>query len=183
MKGVEGATTFEDFFSAATDHTPFRYQSALAQEDELPDIIDVPTGLGKTDAVILSWLWRRRMHPSPDVRTATPRRLVYCLPTRTLVEQKESAIHNRLKWLGLLTANPGNLTPLKNRTCFLGNTTPGVPIKVFLGGKEPMSPKGNPTPDEIPIGIQDCLRLGSFSRRCNSSNYRSFSSKKMMVSQ
>ncbi|MFV2073041.1 MAG: hypothetical protein ACC742_10375, partial [Thermoanaerobaculales bacterium] len=48
--------------------------------------LSIPTGLGKTAAAVLSWVWRRRWAPE-DVRCATPRRLVYCLPMRVLVEQ------------------------------------------------------------------------------------------------
>lgn len=50
--------------------------------ERLPELIDIPTGLGKTDAVILGWLWRRRLDPREEVRTGTPRRLVYGLPMR-----------------------------------------------------------------------------------------------------
>jgi CRISPR-associated endonuclease/helicase Cas3 len=41
-----------------------------------------PTGFGKTAAVIISWLYKRLTAPDD-----TPRRLVFCLPMRTLVEQ------------------------------------------------------------------------------------------------
>ena len=74
-------------FSAAfgSDLTkPFEYQRRLACED-WPDLLNIPTGLGKTAAVVLAWLcWRpggRRAESDP----ATPRRLVYCLPMRVLV--------------------------------------------------------------------------------------------------
>jgi hypothetical protein len=35
------------------------------------ELIDIPTGLGKTDAVVLAWLWRRRFAGS-QVRDTTP---------------------------------------------------------------------------------------------------------------
>jgi CRISPR-associated endonuclease/helicase Cas3 len=41
--------------------------------------------LGKTAAVVLAWLWNRVQRPDSE----WPRRLVYCLPMRTLVEQTE----------------------------------------------------------------------------------------------
>ena len=81
---------FSRFFLAATrdeggqgGHDPYPFQKRLATAEELPELIDIPTGLGKTDAVVLAWLWRRRF-AGPQVRAATPRRLVYCLPMRTL---------------------------------------------------------------------------------------------------
>jgi hypothetical protein len=46
-------------------------------------LVNVPTGCGKTAAVVMAWLWNRIQLARPD----WPRRLVYCLPMRTLVEQ------------------------------------------------------------------------------------------------
>jgi len=76
--------TFEQFFEAATGHAPYDYQRRLAGGDEgrrcESQLINVPTGLGKTAAVVLAWLWNRI-----QIRNAEwPRRLVYCLPMRTL---------------------------------------------------------------------------------------------------
>jgi len=83
---IEGR--FKDFFKTATGDgkgangpDPYPFQKRLATCDRLPELIDIPTGLGKTDAVVLAWLWRRRF-AGPEVRAATPRRLVYCLPMR-----------------------------------------------------------------------------------------------------
>jgi len=81
---------FLEFFRTATcdgnshqGHDPYPFQKRLATDKELPELIDIPTGLGKTDAVVLAWLWRRRF-ADEETRAATPRRLVYCLPMRTL---------------------------------------------------------------------------------------------------
>src|ERR1700730_13231314 len=79
---------FETFFRRATTSDqlaegvePYPFQRKLAEEP-WPDALIVPTGFGKTAAVLGAWLWRvARNDP------ATPRRLVYCLPMRTLVEQ------------------------------------------------------------------------------------------------
>lgn len=92
LAGEESASMeFRAFFKAATweeksqeGHDPYPFQIRLALGEELPELIDIPTGLGKTDAVVLAWLWRRRF-AGPEKRAATPRRLVYCLPMRTLV--------------------------------------------------------------------------------------------------
>ncbi|NLI71030.1 MAG: CRISPR-associated helicase Cas3' [Firmicutes bacterium] len=100
---------YELFFREATGHQPFPYQVKMATSEELPCFLGAPTGSGKTYAVILAWLWRRLKYSdqtardvlSPDsVRRGfheiiepgethgrVPRRLVYCLPMRTLVEQ------------------------------------------------------------------------------------------------
>ena len=77
------AGEFVEFFGKATeDHLPYDFQERLAQEPIANRLIQIPTGLGKTSAVVLGWLWQRRVAP----RT-TPTRLVYCLPMRVLVEQ------------------------------------------------------------------------------------------------
>ena len=72
---------FDEFFRTATGYTPHGYQARIAREG-LPDVVAAPTGTGKT-GVILAWLWRR-LHGDPG---GTPRRLVYALPQRSLVEQ------------------------------------------------------------------------------------------------
>ncbi len=86
---------FETFFANAfaCDHErgrrPFPYQHRLAR-DPWPDLLDIPTGLGKTAAVSLAWLWKRGWRDgarSAVIDPATPRRLVWCLPMRVLVEQ------------------------------------------------------------------------------------------------
>ncbi len=87
---------FEELFHAATGQTPHGYQARIAR-DGLPSVVQAPTGTGKT-GVILAWLWRR-MHESH--RDGTPRRLVYALPQRSLVEQVASEARRWLENLGL----------------------------------------------------------------------------------
>lgn len=84
--------SYDEFFARAmsrdsVEGAAYPYQRALATEAELPELVCVPTGCGKTAALVLAWLWRRLLHPDGDIRARTPRRLVYCLPMRTLVEQ------------------------------------------------------------------------------------------------
>src|ERR1051325_810749 len=94
--------SFQVFFEQATgDSSPFPYQRAFAERHKLPDLIVVPTGAGKTATAVLGWLWRRRFHADAEVRAATPRRLVFCLPMRTLVEQSERVTRGWLERLGV----------------------------------------------------------------------------------
>ncbi|HET9970980.1 MAG TPA: CRISPR-associated helicase Cas3' [Streptosporangiaceae bacterium] len=58
--------------------------------------MQAPTGTGKT-GIILAWLWRR-LYAEPD---STPRRLVYALPQRSLVEQVAGEAGRWLANLGL----------------------------------------------------------------------------------
>lgn len=93
---------FQTVFRQATGNaTPYPFQEELALGDDLPELLDVPTGLGKTAAAILAWLWRRRFEKE-EIRSRTPRRLVYCLPMRVLVEQTIAEAVRILDRLGLL---------------------------------------------------------------------------------
>jgi CRISPR-associated endonuclease/helicase Cas3 len=106
---------FHEFFKAATEHTRFDYQRRLAGGNEgckcESKLINVPTGLGKTAAVVLAWLYNRVALGRSD----WPRRLVYCLPMRTLVEQTQD---NAFEWLVRLAyaAAPDDGLVAKTRT-------------------------------------------------------------------
>ena len=93
---------FEGFFRTATataeradGSDPYGYQVRVAR-DGLPDVVRAPTGTGKT-GIILAWLWRR-LYGEP---AGTPRRLVYALPQRSLVEQVAGEAGRWLENLGL----------------------------------------------------------------------------------
>lgn len=93
-------SAFTELFARATGHPePYRWQQQLAEEG-LPETVEIPTGCGKTLAVVLAWIYRRR-HASAAVREATPRRLVFTLPMRTLVEQTRDVIQGCLWRLDL----------------------------------------------------------------------------------
>ena len=81
---------YSRFFTHVTGNSPYPYQEDLGV-GPWPDLLDVPTGLGKTAAIVVAWLWHR-LHDDP----ATPRRLVYCLPMRVLVEQTQ---RNAEEWI------------------------------------------------------------------------------------
>src|SRR5258708_5989491 len=90
---------YDDFFMKATGkkELPFPYQRRLATEEPFPQLVQAPTGSGKTAAVILGWLWRRRS--GSKSAASTPRRLAYCLPMRVLVEQ---TFEEASRWLANL---------------------------------------------------------------------------------
>jgi CRISPR-associated endonuclease/helicase Cas3 len=73
---------FVAFFRDATGfQRPYRWQIRIAVEG-LPEILPVPTGLGKTEGSVLAWAWRRFAHKADE-----PLHLIYCLPMRSLVRQ------------------------------------------------------------------------------------------------
>ena len=87
---------YASFFERATGFPPYAYQVRLGNEPRLPGLLRVPTGAGKTEAVVLAWLYRRCQRPNE-----TPRRLVYCLPMRTLVDQTVQRVETWLANLGM----------------------------------------------------------------------------------
>ena len=80
---------YSDFFQQATrseserdGRTPYPYQVHFAEDGSSPPPRPAPDRAGKTATAVLGWLWRLLHSGKP-----TPRRLVYCLPMRVLVEQ------------------------------------------------------------------------------------------------
>jgi len=160
--------TYDEFFKRATrtekqpdELKPFRYQCRLAEEP-WPELLDVPTGMGKTAAVVLAWLWKRGWrdggrHEKPDVDT--PRRLVYCLPMRVLVEQTE---RNVCRWLENLAVAGA---PGENK----------VSVHLLMGGSEDVKKPtwaDYPEEDAILIGTQDMLLSRALMRGYGMSRYQ-----------
>jgi len=50
-------SSFHEWFKRATGNDPFPHARRFAEEGEIPNLIDVPTGLGKTAMAVLGWLW------------------------------------------------------------------------------------------------------------------------------
>lgn len=80
---------FENFFAGITKHPKSRaWQANLAAESTIRSrLIRRVTGDGKTEGVLAAWLWNALAHPDENIRQQWPRRLVWCLPMRVLVEQ------------------------------------------------------------------------------------------------
>ena len=135
-----GKVAFETPGGQSSRIAPYKYQEELATRDTPPTILNVPTGCGKTAAAVLSWLWRRRTEAT---RKRTPRRLVYCLPMRTLVDQVKESVD---KWLGNLRLDDK------------------VDVSVLMGGSEDRDWIHNPDRDAILIGTQDMLLSKAMNR-------------------
>jgi CRISPR-associated endonuclease/helicase Cas3 len=146
---------YRDFFRQATGiPQPFPYQERLVQ-GTWPDLVDVPTGLGKTAAVVVAWLYKR--HTQNDA--LTPRRLVYCLPMRVLVEQTQQACEKWLQNLGLL-GKPGE-----------GR----ISVSVLIGGSDHVRDAvwaKHPEESQIIIGTQDMLLSRALMRGYGMSRYQ-----------
>lgn len=153
---MPASADYPSFFKAAMGNPPYDYQSRLAGLPCESRLISVPTGLGKTAAVILAWLWQRVA--SGDANW--PRRLVYCLPMRTLVEQTRDEAQ---KWIravhekGLLSGKPPK-------------------VVILMGGEELEGDEKDwdlyPEEPTILIGTQDMLLSRALNRGYGMSRYR-----------
>ena len=79
---------FKDEFNILTGNAPFPWQEALHKEfcaGSLHAACDLPTGLGKT-SIIAIWLLALAGH-ARNGKTGFPRRLVYVVNRRTVVDQ------------------------------------------------------------------------------------------------
>jgi CRISPR-associated endonuclease/helicase Cas3 len=79
--------SFDEWFTRLTGHcTAHPWQRELAADPTSRDrVVRIPTGLGKTQGVLAAWSFQR-LHHNND---RWPRRLIWCLPMRVLVEQTE----------------------------------------------------------------------------------------------
>jgi CRISPR-associated endonuclease/helicase Cas3 len=167
---------FKAFFEAATGNHPYDYQSRLAGGDAgapcESKLINVPTGLGKTAAVVLAWLWNRIAHPDEAQRARWPRRLVYCLPMRTLVEQTESEVRT---WISRLHASASQLELPETVVKDLEWLTTRSPV-ILMGGEQNDEAKAEwdiyPERPAILIGTQDMLLSRALNRGYGMSRYR-----------
>ena len=49
-------SSFKESFKRATGNDPYPYQRRFAEEGDIPQLVDVPTGLGKTAMAVLHGL-------------------------------------------------------------------------------------------------------------------------------
>ncbi|MBZ5584407.1 MAG: hypothetical protein LAQ30_19785, partial [Acidobacteriia bacterium] len=95
---------YHDFFLAATGgREPFRFQERFREEHGNLVVLSAPTGLGKTDTALISFLHRLATRPG------NPKRLAWCLHGRALTEQIADVAEGhigRLVAAGMLQAVP-----------------------------------------------------------------------------
>ena len=134
-------THFDRWFETVTGHvTPRQWQSELADESACRDrLIRIPTGLGKTEGVLATWSYHRLCRA--DDRW--PRRLVWCLPMRVLVEQTEEVAQT------LASQMPAEHRP---------------DVHVLMGGEDVGEWFLHPERPAILIGTQDMLLSRALNR-------------------
>uniref|UniRef100_A0A831XCW7 CRISPR-associated helicase Cas3 n=1 Tax=Geobacter metallireducens TaxID=28232 RepID=A0A831XCW7_GEOME len=142
---------YPDFFHLVTGKTSFQYQARLGEEP-WPELLEIPTGLGKTAAVIVAWLYKR-LTDDPE----TPRRLVYCLPMRVLVEQ---TFENVGRWLDRAAPH------------FMAKGIPVPRAWLLMGGENDFEWAEKPEAPAIIIGTQDMLLSRALMRGYGMSRYQ-----------
>ena len=133
---MDGATIYRVVFGEGVQ--PDKWQLALAT-DAWPRVLVAPTGSGKTAAVTLGWVAHRLRSP-----VTTPRRLVWCLPMRTLVEQTAQAVQD---WFGKLAAEVNGEGPLPRPD----------DVHVLMGGVDADGWMEKPERPAVLVGTQDML--------------------------
>ncbi len=86
-------SSFEERFWSLTGFSPMNWQCRLFKRfvaDDLPDACDIPTGLGKTSVIVI-WLLAL-VRQAEDGRVNLPRRLVYIVNRRTVVDQATETV-------------------------------------------------------------------------------------------
>jgi CRISPR-associated endonuclease/helicase Cas3 len=140
---------YDDFFQEFTGGcTPWDWQQRLAKAHLCGNqTLRVPTGFGKTLGVVGSWLWHR-VKRNDD---GWPRRLVWCLPMRVLVEQTGEEVRAALGRLDLLWDDTGDHSDK-------------VGVHTLMGGSEPGSWHQYPEQFAVIIGTQDMLLSRALNR-------------------
>ncbi|MDA1277989.1 MAG: CRISPR-associated endonuclease Cas3'' [Verrucomicrobia bacterium] len=184
---------FSQFFTKATRVAPYPYQCRLAcgpdadparsetlchNSECRSQLINIPTGLGKTAAVVLAWLWNRAGRENGEWKrengersaavSVWPRRLVYCLPMRTLVEQTQTEVH---KWLQHLLNNAANLGISGQARQDLEWLHEYSPV-ILMGGEDAGEWDIHPERPAVLIGTQDMLLSRALNRGYGMSRYR-----------
>ncbi|HJL18314.1 MAG TPA: CRISPR-associated helicase Cas3' [Sandaracinaceae bacterium LLY-WYZ-13_1] len=138
--------SYATFFEDLTGHPPFPYQRRIGESERLPELLEAPTGAGKTAAIVIAWMWQRRFHPEQGLRQSTPRRLVYCLPMRVLVDQ----VHDEIQgWLHRAWPERPDERPL---------------LQLLRGGQIDREWEAYPDRDAILVGTQDQLLSRALNR-------------------
>ncbi|MCL2777225.1 MAG: DEAD/DEAH box helicase [Polyangiaceae bacterium] len=132
--------SFKDFFKLATNgFAPYSWQLQIAI-DGLPDVLPVPTGLGKTE-IALAWAWRLLVDKKPE-----PQHLVVCLPMRSLVTQTVQRLRT---YFGGLKATKSEID---------------VGVHQLMGGAIDDEWVGQPDKPWVLVGTQDQLLSRALNR-------------------
>ena len=136
------------FTRLAAVKEPHRWQREFSLQSTCGNrLIRIPTGFGKTLGVLAAWAWHRLCRRDDD----WPRRLVWCLPMRVLVEQTESQVRSALARVDLLWDGREDHS---NK----------VGVHLLMGGADAGQWHLYPEHDAVLIGTQDMLLSRALNR-------------------
>jgi CRISPR-associated endonuclease/helicase Cas3 len=146
------AAEFKRFFCDAMrlegpDVGPYEWQVSVAVNG-LPDILPIPTGLGKTEGAVLAWAWRKFWAGLEE-----PLHLVYCLPMRVLVQQTVERLNKCFE----AVAAKRNVAR--------------IPVYPLMGGMIDEEWASNPDHAWILVGTQDQLLSRALNRGYSMSRF------------
>lgn len=140
--------SYEKWFSTAAGFAPRSWQKALGDDANCRDrLIRIPTGFGKTLGVLCAWLYHRVIQNDD----AWPRRLVWTLPMRVLVEQTDQEARAVLERLGHLWDAASDHEGK-------------VGVHVLMGGSDAAEWHLHPDQPAVLIGTQDMLLSRALNR-------------------
>ncbi len=93
---------FAKAFEALTGNGPLRWQKRLFEcldSDKIPSVCDLPTGLGKTSVIPIWMIALARQARESRSRINLPRRLIYIVNRRTVVDQSTTLVERIRKRL------------------------------------------------------------------------------------
>ena len=112
--------SFPICFEAITGHPPFLWQERLYRRlltGDIPALCDLPTGLGKTSVIPLWLLALAEQVSQPGTSLTLPRRLVYIVDRRVVVDQATTEAENLLQ--ALCNAKDATLRTVADALCNL----------------------------------------------------------------
>ena len=139
--------TYDEFFQTAMagqKFAPRDWQRDLAEcRDPRNRLIRIPTGMGKTAGVLAAWIWNAVCEQAGSSRDLWPRRLVWCLPMRVLVEQTADVARGLVRQAGMESR---------------------VGVHCLMGGVETDEWHLHPEKPAILVGTQDMLLSRALNR-------------------
>lgn len=132
--------SYETWFSQTTGFAPRRWQRELAlQSTARSRCLRLPTGQGKTLGALSAWTWNRVVSRTQG----WPKRLVWCLPMRSLTEQTAQVARD-----------------------FLGKACPdsSPAVHVLMGGASKTQWHLYPEREAVIVGTQDMLLSRALNR-------------------
>lgn len=88
--------SYAEFFNRITGHRPLPYQLRYGGSPFSSTLLIVPTGLGKTEAVLMPWVYARATGDA-----SAPTRLIFVLPRQNLTAQTARIARERVQEAGL----------------------------------------------------------------------------------